>query len=116
MYTESIPNDLSTDIVTYSHEVNVDYSLFDPQLTRSEVAKEMNISLRTLYDYLTWGGEFNPHLSKYLSESNGLNRKKIDSVDIDYIQEIVDLRKRFTKDRVEQILKRKYGGINEGKC
>lgn len=112
MYTQSVEQNLCfTDIVQYSEPVTVDYSLYDPQLTRAEVAKELNISLRTLYEYLTWGGELIPKLRKYLNESHGLNRRKIDSADLVYLEEITDLRKRFTKDRAAQILQRKYKEI-----
>lgn len=101
--------DMQAILVRYEPPDNSAF-LYDPQLSRAYVAKELGVCLRTLYDYMTWGADFNPNLRKYLNEYGGLNRRKIDSRDFSYIEEIHLLRQQFTKDRVAKILTSKYIG------
>lgn len=108
LYHQSATMQPSSNLLLYDLQPTVDYSLYDPQLTRALVAKELGICQRTLYEYMTWGAELVPYLHKYLNEFHGLNRRKIDSVDLQYLEEITDLRRRYTKDRATQILQAKY--------
>jgi transcriptional regulator with XRE-family HTH domain len=83
-------------------------SLYEKQYTREEVAKELGISTRTLSRYLSFASELIPDLQIYICEDGSLNRRKFESSHLEYLREVSDLLKSFSKDRVIQILTRKY--------
>lgn len=96
-----------TEIVITSDMV----SLYEKQFSRSEVATELEISIRTLTRYLEFGTQFIPDLRVYLDEFGCLNRRRIDSCHVEYLREVSDLLKTFSRERVVLILTRKYSPI-----
>ncbi|RCJ42540.1 hypothetical protein A6769_37240 [Nostoc punctiforme NIES-2108] len=86
-------------------------SLYEKQFSRQEVAKELNISVRTLTRYLEFAIGLIPDLSVYVDEFGTLNRRRIDSCHVEYLREVTDLLKNFSKERVISILTRKYSPI-----
>lgn len=104
MYTESTEKYL---IVLYGTEIPVEASLFEPEFSKPEVAKMLNCSVKSIERYLTFGSDYISELQKYFTKGF-LNGLKISSSDIVFLEEIQDLKKRFSHERVKQILTRKY--------
>lgn len=109
MYTQCQETNIivskATDVCTAEHW------LYEPELTREEVAKELSICSRTVLRYIDFGSQFIPELKEYVNESGELIRKRFKSSHLVYLQEIADLKRRFSNDRVNQILNRKYKGV-----
>jgi predicted DNA-binding transcriptional regulator YafY len=82
--------------------------LYEKQYSRQEAADELGISTRTLSRYLSFASELIPDLQVYIDEGGTLNRRKFESSHLEYLREVSDLLKSFSKDRVIQILTRKY--------
>lgn len=82
--------------------------LYSKEYTRDEVARDLNISTRTLIAYLAFGADYIPDLFCFLNEQGKLNRTKLESHHIEYLREIKDLLKQFSRPRVVLILQRKY--------
>jgi len=83
-------------------------SLYEKEYLRQEIANELNVSLRTVSRYLIFGCQYIPDLQVYVDSSGYLNRKRIESCHVEYLREIADLLTNFSKERVIQILTRKY--------
>lgn len=83
-------------------------SLYEKQYSREEVAEELGISVRTLSRLLQFAAKHISDLACYLDKYECLNRKKLESHHIEYLREVNDLLKTFSRDRVIQILTRKY--------
>jgi len=88
-------------------------SLFEKQYTREEVAKELGISTRTFHRYLSFALDYIPALRIYVDEFGTPNRRKFEAGHIEYMREVTDLLKSFTKERVITILTRKYSQAEE---
>ncbi|MCC5611083.1 hypothetical protein LC612_31110 [Nostoc sp. CHAB 5834] len=86
-------------------------SLYERQFSRQEVAQEIGISVRTLTRYLEFSIELIPDLRIYADEYGTLNRRRIDSCHVEYLREVADLLKNFSRERVVSILTRKYSPI-----
>lgn len=83
-------------------------SLYSKEYKRDEVALELGISTRTLNRYLVFAAQYIPDLQHFLDEYGNLNRKPIESHHIEYLREVTDLLKEFSRERVIKILTRKY--------
>ena len=105
MYTECKTEYLT---VLYGTEIPTEATLFEPEFSKPEVAKILNCSVKSIERYLAFGFNYFPEFSKYFNDEFKLNGRKISSFDIVYLEEIQDLKKRFSPERVEQILTRKY--------
>jgi IS30 family transposase len=92
---------------TTERELVVYDTLFEPEFTRSEIAQQLNISVMTVQRYIKYGAKFIPELSKYVS-GDSLNMSRFHSSDLVFLEEIADLKRRFSPERVEAILTRKY--------
>ncbi|WP_414530355.1 hypothetical protein [Nodularia chucula] len=83
-------------------------ALYEKEYSREEVARELNISTRTLSRYMIFASDFIPDLGVYVDEYGTLNRKKIESSHLEYLREVTDLLRQFSRERVIKILTRKY--------
>lgn len=108
MYTDSIDTDLCTEIGLYSDEIKVDFTLYEPEYKKTEVAKTLNCSVRTVERYLYFGFSYIPEFKEYFNSDGTLNGKRIRSSHVVFLEEIQDLKSKFSHDRVCQILTRKY--------
>jgi len=86
-------------------------SLYQKQYSRQEVAEEIGISTRTLSRYLVFGAQYISDLQVYLDDSGFLNRRRFESSHLEYLREVHDLLKQFSKERVISILTRKYSSL-----
>ncbi|MBG1265508.1 hypothetical protein [Nostoc sp. WHI] len=86
-------------------------SLYEKQYSRQEVADEIGISTRTLSRYLVFGAQYIVDLQVYLDDSGFLNRRRFESSHLEYLREIHDLTRQFSKERVISILTRKYSSV-----
>jgi hypothetical protein len=106
---------------TLTFEIIPTEILYEPDLTRSEVAKELGISTKTVERYIKLGALYIADLQKYITGDISLmdtselqlNGTRLLSSDLVYLEEIKDLKSRFAPQRVEQILARKYQTIAE---
>lgn len=83
-------------------------SLYEKQYSRQEVAEEIGISTRTLSRYLIFAAQYIIDLQVYLDDSGFLNRRRFESSHLEYLREVHDLLKQFSKERTIAILTRKY--------
>lgn len=86
-------------------------SLYEKQYSRQEVAQEIGISTRTLSRYLIFAAQYISDLRVYLDDSGFLNRRRFESSHLEYLREVHDLLKEFSKERVILILTRKYSSL-----
>lgn len=99
-----------TNLLLDFSEQTVDAELLDGELSRTEAAQILNVSGKTLYNYLTWLSAFVPHIEgKFTDQFGGLNKQKLSRSDVDFLKKIIALRQKFTKQRCEQILTHYFG-------
>ncbi len=100
-------------MITTDRELVVYDTLYEPEFTRVEVAKQLNVTVKTVERYLAFGAGFIPELRKYINEDGYLNGKRLLSSDLVFVEEIKDLKKTFSHSRVVEILTRKYSQAEE---
>ena len=71
--------------------LDADISLYEKQLSREEVAKEIGVTTRTLARYMVFGAQYIPDLKVYVDDYFCLNRRKFDLCHVEYMREISDL-------------------------
>jgi|GEM_PF-6330345 len=86
-------------------------SLYEKQYSRQEVAEEIGISTRTLSRYLVFAAQYIADLQVYVDDSGFLNRRRFESCHLEYLREVHDLLRQFSKERVITILTRKYSTL-----
>lgn len=101
MYTECKPEYETTDIEVTS-------TIYEPEFTKNQIARELNCSVKTVERYIVFGSNFIPELTKYIDDSGFLNGKRVLSSDLVFLEEIKNLKGRFSPPRVNEILTRKY--------
>lgn len=96
---------------TQEKELIVFDTLYEPEFTRTQVAKELNVSVKSIERYIIFGSIFIPELKKYVDDLGSLTGKRLLSSDLVYLEEIKDLKAKFSHQRVIDILTRKYSNI-----
>ncbi|MHC0068438.1 hypothetical protein ACWATR_37175 [Nostoc sp. UIC 10890] len=94
-------------------ELRVTDTNYEPEFTKAQVAEQLKCSPITVARYIKFGADYIPELMKYIDKEGNLNGTRILSSDIVFLEEIQDLKKSFSLNRVEQILNRKYQQITE---
>jgi hypothetical protein len=97
---------LATDLLQTDND-----PLYEPEHTRTVVATRLNITVRTLTRYLSFGAEYIPALKAYLNDDKGLNGKRILESHIKYLEEIQYLKLNYSALRVSEILTKKYSPL-----
>ncbi|WP_407884203.1 hypothetical protein [Scytonema sp. NUACC26] len=83
--------------------------LYEPELKRKDIAGQLGVTERTISRYIEFGSNFIPDLKEYLAEDGcSLNRKAFRSSHLHYLEEIRDLKRKYSPSRVIEILTRKY--------
>lgn len=100
---------MTQSLANFSEDV-IDAELLQVEISRAEAASKLNVSSKTLYNYMTWLGSFLPSIeTKFLTEYGGLNKVKFNESDLSFLKKVVALRQKYSKARCEQILKHYFG-------
>lgn len=85
--------------------------IYEPEFTRSVVAQKLNITIKTVTRYLSFGADYIPALKAYVNDEGSLNGKRVLESHLKYLEEIQYLKLHYSAVRVSEILIKKYSPL-----